>query len=192
VAKAVEEQCSQKQLAKIGKVTYWTRIFVAVYASGIGLVIILYTVFPFYQGKLVADKPGLVDNPVFYWIFWALEAVVLSAGSITYFSLMAYHIEICVLLVYLYRSLCENFEGSASWEDIRSFVDIHRPLIDVTKMFDVVFSRSLFGLVAIGCFVIIASTTVILFSVYPEPMFFVILLTVFSGAVMCRRASRNS
>jgi len=85
---------------------------------------------------------------------------------------MAYHIEICVLLVHLYRSLCENFEGHASWEDIRSCVDIHRPLIDVTKMFDVVFSRSLFGLVDIGCYVIIASATVILFSVYPEPFCF--------------------
>jgi len=59
-------------------------------------------------------------------------------------------------------------------------VDIHRQLIDVTKMFDVVFSRSLFGLLAGGCTVIIACTSVILFSVYPEPLFFVFLLTVFS------------
>ena len=160
--------------------TYWTRIFVAVYAYDIALVIILYTVFPLYQRKLVADIPGFVDNPVFYWIFWALEAVVLSAGSLTYFSLMAYHREICVLLVYLYRSLCESFEVSASWVDIRSCVDIHRRLIDVTKMLDAVFSRSLFGLVAVGCTVIIVSTTVILFSAYPEPLFVVILLTVFS------------
>jgi len=180
VARAIEEQCSQKQLAKMEMVMYWTRIFVAVYAYDVALVIILYSVFPFYQGKLVADIPGLVDNPVFYWIFWALEAVVLSAGPITYFSFTAYHIEICVLLVPLYRCLCEKFEGSASWENIRFCVDIHRQLIDVTTMLDVVFSRSLFGLVAVGCTVIIASTTVILFPAYPEPLFVVILLTVFS------------
>ena len=83
VARAIEEQCSQKQLAKMEKVTCWTRIFVAIYAYDIALVIVLYKVFPFYQGKLFADIPGLVDNPVFYWIFWALEAIVLSAGSIT-------------------------------------------------------------------------------------------------------------
>jgi len=156
--------------------TYWTRIFVAVYAYDIALVIILYTVFPLYQRKLVADIPGFVDNPVFYWIFWALEAVVLSAGSLTYFSLMAYHIEICVLLVPLYRFLCNNFEGSASWGGIRSCVDIHRRFIEATKMFDVMFSRSHVVLVAIGFFVIVASMAVILFSVYPEPFFVHILL----------------
>jgi len=32
VARAIEEQCSQKQLAKMEKVTCWTRIFVAIYA----------------------------------------------------------------------------------------------------------------------------------------------------------------
>jgi len=180
VARAIEEHCSQKQLAKMGKVTHWTRIFAAVYAYDVAMIIILFVVFPVYQGKLVADIPGLVDNPVIYWVSWAVEAVVFSAGSISYYSFMAYHIEICVLVVHLYRCLCKNFEGCSSREDIRSCVDIHRRLIDVTKMFDVLFSRSLLQLVTCGCTVIIVSTTVILFSVYPEPLFVVILLTIFS------------
>jgi len=57
-------------------------------------------------------------------------------------------------------------------------LDIHRQLIDVTKMFEVLFSRSLFGLIAVGCVVIISSTAVILVSEYPEPLIVLILVTV--------------
>jgi len=47
-------------------------------------------------------------------------------------------------------------------------------------MFEVLFSRSLFGLIAVGCVVIISSTAVILVSEYPEPLFVLILVTVFA------------
>jgi len=178
VAKITEQQSSQKQLMRMEKVTGWTKIFVAVYYYDIIVVIILFAVFSFYQGKLVADIPVLLDNHLFYWIFWVLESIIFSVGSKTYFSFMSYHIEVCIFLVHLYDSLGEKFESSASWEDIRTCLDIHHQLIDVTKMFEVLFSRSLFGLIAVGCVVIISSTAVILVSEYPEPLIVLILVTV--------------
>jgi len=175
VAKSIESLSSKKILLKMERTTHLCRLLVMVYSIDCILILLLFMIYPLQHGKLAADIPYLSHDKHIYYVLLCLEELLLAVGAVTYFSLLSYYIEVSVLLSCLYKILSANFEEGRVCCCIR----IHQSLVEVSKMFQGLFSRSLS--MFSGCFsaLMVGLTCIVLLSEYPEPMFIVALGTCF-------------